>query len=184
MIDSSQRIWAFETNFGGMAELSMVKANQLMPMPTHLTWEEAASLGLVLATSYRMLVGENAARMKQGDIVLIWGATGGLGGFATQLVQNGGGIPVCVVSSPEKAEVLRSIGVEAIIDRKAEGYRFETEDGQPDMKEIRRFGKRIRELVGQDPDIVFEHPGRSTFNASVIVPRSASSASKGSHRRG
>jgi crotonyl-CoA reductase len=45
MIDSRQRIWGFETNFGGMAELSMVKANQLMPMPTHLTWEEAACLG-------------------------------------------------------------------------------------------------------------------------------------------
>src|SRR3712207_3729597 len=36
MIDPTQRIWAFETNFGGMAEIAMVKANQLMPMPTHL----------------------------------------------------------------------------------------------------------------------------------------------------
>ncbi|WP_052664112.1 crotonyl-CoA carboxylase/reductase [Nitriliruptor alkaliphilus] len=169
MLDASQKIWGFETNFGSLADLSMVKANQLMPMPTHLSWEEAASLGLVMATSYRMLVGENAARMKQGDVVLIWGATGGIGGFATQFVLNGGGIPVCVVSSPEKAEVLRGIGVEAVIDRKAEGYRFEKEDGTPDMKEIRRFGSKIRELVGRDPDIVFEHPGRTTFNASVVV---------------
>jgi crotonyl-CoA reductase len=171
MLDESQRIWGFETNFGSLADISMVKANQLMPMPTHLSWEEAASLGLVMATSYRMLVGENAARMKQGDVVLIWGATGGLGGFAVQFVLNGGGIPVCVVSSPEKAEVLRRAGVEHIIDRKAEGYRFEDEDGQPDMKEIRRFGKKIRELVGRDPDIVFEHPGRTTFAASVIVAK-------------
>ncbi|MEX0836361.1 MAG: crotonyl-CoA carboxylase/reductase [Nitriliruptor sp.] len=169
MLDTSQKIWGFETNFGSLADVSMVKANQLMPMPSHLAWEEAASLGLVMATSYRMLVGENAARMKQGDVVLIWGATGGIGGFATQFVLNGGGIPVCVVSSPEKAEVLRSIGVEAVIDRKAEGYRFEREDGTPDMKEIRRFGSKIRELVGRDPDIVFEHPGRTTFNASVVV---------------
>jgi crotonyl-CoA reductase len=169
MLDASQKIWGFETNFGSLADVSMVKANQLMPMPTHLSWEEAASLGLVMATSYRMLVGENAARMKQGDVVLIWGATGGIGGFATQFVLNGGGIPVCVVSSPEKVELLRSIGVEAVIDRKAEGYRFEKEDGTPDMKEIRRFGSKIRELVGRDPDIVFEHPGRTTFNASVVV---------------
>jgi crotonyl-CoA reductase len=169
MLDPGQKIWGFETNFGSLADVSMVKANQLMPMPDHLTWEEAASLGLVMATSYRMLVGDNAARMKQGDVVLIWGATGGLGGFASQFVLNGGGIPVGVVSSQEKAEVLRKIGVEHVIDRKAEGYRFETQDGEPDMKEIRRFGKKIRELVGQDPDIVFEHPGRSTFNASVIV---------------
>jgi crotonyl-CoA reductase len=171
MLDESQRIWGFETNFGSLADISMVKANQLMPKPTHLTWEEAASLGLVMATSYRMLVGENAAQMKQGDVVLIWGATGGLGGFATQFVLNGGGIPVCVVSSAEKAEVLRRAGVEHIIDRKAEGYRFEDEHGEPDMKEIRRFGKKIRELVGRDPDIVFEHPGRTTFAASVIVAK-------------
>jgi crotonyl-CoA reductase len=169
MLDADQKIWGFETNFGSLADISMVKANQLMPMPTHLTWEEAASLGLVMATSYRMLVGDNAARMKQGDVVLIWGATGGLGGFATQFVLNGGGIPVCIVSSEEKAEVLRRIGVEHIIDRKAEGYRFFDENGAPDYAEMRRFGKKIRALVGRDPDIVFEHPGRTTFGASVLV---------------
>ncbi|HKJ54408.1 MAG TPA: zinc-binding dehydrogenase, partial [Nitriliruptoraceae bacterium] len=149
----------------------MVKANQLMPMPTHLSWEEAASLGLVMATSYRMLVGQNEARMKQGDVVLIWGATGGLGGFATQFVLNGGGIPVCVVSSPEKVALLEELGVEHIIDRKAEGYSFWTDNGEPDYAEYRRFGGRIRELVGEDPDIVFEHPGRATFGASVFVAK-------------
>ncbi len=170
MIDERQRIWGFETNFGAAAELSLVKANQLMPMPTHLSWEEAASLSLTLATSYRMLVSPNAANMKQGDIVLIWGATGGLGGFATQLVRNGGGIPVCVVSSPEKVELLHSLGVERVIDRKAEGYAFWDGD-QQDMGEQRRFGKRIRELAGEDPDIVFEHPGRATFGTSVFVAK-------------
>jgi crotonyl-CoA reductase len=171
MLDPAQRIWGFETNFGGLADIAMVKANQLMPMPRHLTWEEAASLGLVLATSYRMLVGPNGARMKQGDVVLVWGATGGLGGFAVQLVRNGGGIPVGVVSSADKAELLRRIGCEHVIDRSAEGYRFHDESGLPDYDEMRRFGARIRELVGQDPDIVFEHPGRSTFGASVLVAR-------------
>jgi crotonyl-CoA reductase len=170
MLDPSQRIWGFETNFGGMAEIAMVKANQLMPMPEHLTWEEAASLGLVLATAYRMLVGANEARMKQGDIVLVWGATGGLGGFGTQLVLNGGGIPVCVVSSEEKVDLLREVGVEAVIDRKAEGYTFWTDDDEQDYREYRRFGKRIRELTGgEDPDIVFEHVGRATFGASIFV---------------
>ncbi|MDP9405586.1 MAG: crotonyl-CoA carboxylase/reductase [Actinomycetota bacterium] len=169
MIDTRQRIWGFETNFGAMAQLSLVKANQLMPMPTHLTWEEAASLSLTLATSYRMLVSANGARMKQGDVVLIWGATGGLGGFATQLVHNGGGIPVCVVGGEDKVALLRSLGVEHVIDRKAEGYAFWS-DGAPQPSEWRRFGKRIRELTGgEDPDIVFEHPGRQTFGASVFV---------------
>ena len=42
MMDPQQRIWGFETNFGGLADLALVKANQLMPKPGHLTWEEAA----------------------------------------------------------------------------------------------------------------------------------------------
>ena len=45
MMDPEQRIWGFETNFGGLAELALVKSNQLMPKPAHLTWEEAASPG-------------------------------------------------------------------------------------------------------------------------------------------
>lgn len=171
MLDPRERIWGFETNFGGMADISMVKANQLMPMPTHLNWEEAASLGLVMATSYRMLVGQNAARMKQGDAVLIWGATGGIGGFATQFVKNGGGIPVCVVSSQDKVDLLHSQGVEHVIDRKAEGYAFWDDDDEMDYGEIKRFGKKIREMIGRDVDIVFEHPGRATFGASVIVAK-------------
>jgi hypothetical protein len=109
--------------------------------------------------------------MKQGDIVLIWGATGGLGGFAAQLVRNGGGIPICVVSSQEKVELLNSLGIDTVIDRKAEGYRFWDGD-QQDPAEWKRFGKRIRELTGGlDVDIVFEHPGRQTFGASVFVTR-------------
>src|SRR5262245_10082016 len=107
MLATNQRIWGFETNFGGLAELTVVKANQLMPKPAHLTWEEAAVNALCNSTSYRMLVGQHAARMKQGDTVLVWGATGGIGGYAVQYVLNGGGIPVGVVSSPEKVALLR-----------------------------------------------------------------------------
>src|SRR3954471_17873657 len=103
MMDPEQRIWGFETNFGGLAEIALVKSNQLMPKPGHLTWEEAASPGLVNSTAYRQLVSRNGAGMKQGDNVLIWGASGGLGGFATQYALNGGAVPVCVVSSDEKA---------------------------------------------------------------------------------
>jgi crotonyl-CoA reductase len=170
MMDPGQRIWGFESNFGGLSEIAMVKSNQLMPKPRHLTWEEAACLGLVSSTSYRMLVSPNGAQMKQGDVVLIWGATGGLGGFACQYVLNGGGIPVGVVSSQDKVDLLHEIGVEHAIDRSVEGYQFWDGDRQ-DAKEFRRFGKKIRELVGEDPDIVFEHPGRQTFGASVFVAK-------------
>ena len=100
MLASNQKIWGFETNFCALADLSVVKANQLMPKPTHLSWEESAVNGLCSATSYRMLVSDNGARMKQGDSVLIWGATGGIGGYAVQYVLNGGGTPIGVVSTP------------------------------------------------------------------------------------
>ena len=172
MLDPEQRIWGFETNFGGLAELAIVKANQLLHKPEHLTWEEAASPGLVNSTAYRQLVSRNGAGMKQGDVVLIWGASGGLGGYATQFALNGGAIPVCVVSSEEKADLCRAMGAELIIDRKAEDYRFWKDDNTQDPKEWQRFGKRIRELTrGEDPDIVFEHPGRETFGASTYVAR-------------
>jgi crotonyl-CoA reductase len=172
MMDPQQRIWGFETNFGGLAELALVKSNQLLPKPRHLTWEEAASPGLVNSTAYRQLVSRNGAAMKQGDTVLIWGASGGLGSYATQFTLNGGGIPVCVVSSPEKAAICRKMGAELIIDRSAEGYRFWKDEHSQDAKEWKRLGARIRELTGgDDPDIVLEHPGRETFGASVYVAR-------------
>jgi crotonyl-CoA reductase len=171
MLAANQRIWGYETNFGGLADLSVVKANQLMPKPAHLTWEEAAVSALCNSTSYRMLVSANGARMKQGDVVLIWGATGGIGAYAAQYVLNGGGIPVCVVSSSDKADILRAMGVEAIIDRRAAGYQFWKDEHTHDESEWRRLGKDIRDLVGEDPDIVFEHPGRSTFAASMYVTK-------------
>jgi crotonyl-CoA reductase len=172
MMDPQQRIWGFETNFGGLAELALVKANQLMPKAPHLTWEEAASPGLVNSTAYRQLVSHHGAGMKQGDTVLIWGASGGLGGYATQYALNGGAIPVCVVSSPEKAEICRAMGAELIIDRNAEGYQFWRDERTQNPAEWKRFGAKIRELTGgEDVDIVYEHPGRETFGASVYVTK-------------
>ncbi len=169
MLAANQRIWGFETNFGGLADLAVVKANQLMPKPAHLSWEEAACNALCNSTSYRMLVARNGADMKQGDTVLIWGATGGLGGYAVQYVLNGGGTPVGVVSSPDKVELLHELGCDAVIDRKAANYQFWKDEHTQDEREWRRFGKDIRALVGDDPNIVFEHPGRQTMGASVFV---------------
>jgi crotonyl-CoA reductase len=172
MLDPEQRIWGFETNFGGLAQLALVKANQLLPKSAHLTWEEAAVPGLVNSTAYRQLVSRNGAGMKQGDIVLIWGASGGLGSYATQLALGGGATPICVVSSAEKADICRRMGAELIIDRAAEGYRFWKDEHTQDPKEWQRLGKKIRELTGgDDVDIVFEHPGRENFGASVSVAR-------------
>jgi crotonyl-CoA reductase len=171
MMATNQRIWGFETNFGGLADVAVVKANQLMPKPAHLTWEEAACNALCNSTSYRMIVSKNGSHMTQGQAVLVWGATGGIGAYATQYVLNGGGTPVGVVSSEKRADLLRAMGCEAVIDRRAEGYKFWKDDTEQDPSEWLRLGKKIRELIGRDVDIVFEHPGRSTMGASVFVAK-------------
>ncbi|MFI0237985.1 crotonyl-CoA carboxylase/reductase [Streptomyces sp. NPDC016845] len=167
MMGPSQLAWGFETNFGGLAHYCVARAGQLLPKPAHLTWEEAASNPLCAGTAYRMLVSERGARMKQGDTVLIWGASGGLGAYAAQLVRSGGGIAVGVVGSEAKARAAKEFGCHVVIDRREIGI-----DGTvPEDPAVpgRRLGKLIRDAVGADPQIVFEHVGRATFGVSVYV---------------
>ncbi|MFD9004237.1 crotonyl-CoA carboxylase/reductase [Streptomyces sp. NPDC059582] len=172
MLGTGQRIWGYETNFGGLAHYAVLRASQLLPKPAHLTWEESAGVLLTAATSYRMLVGANGARIKQGDIVLIWGATGGLGAFAVQMVKNAGGIAVGVVSSATKAQALRRLGCDVVIDRNEIG--MGTDDALTPERTIelgKRLGREIRRLVGEDPHVVFDYVGRATFGISVFVVR-------------
>ncbi|MFJ9343592.1 crotonyl-CoA carboxylase/reductase [Streptomyces sp. NPDC101733] len=172
MLGTGQRIWGYETNFGGLAHYAVVRASQLLPKPPHLTWEESAGVLLTAATSYRMLVGDNGARIKQGDVVLIWGATGGLGAFAVQMVKNAGGIAVGVVSSERKAEVLRRLGCDVVINRNDIG--MGGDDALTPERTIelgKRLGREIRRQVGEDPHVVFDYVGRATFGISVFVVR-------------
>jgi crotonyl-CoA carboxylase/reductase len=155
-----QKIWGYETNWGSFAPFAKVQAQQLLPKPAHLSWEEAASYGLCLFTAYRMLVTQ--AHIQAGDNVLIWGAAGGLGVFAIQLCRLYGANPICVVSSDDKIDFCRSLGAEQIINRRQ--FDLSTTEG------MREFGKEIRRRTsGQDPDIVFEHVGQATFPTSVFV---------------
>lgn len=172
LLSPETRAWGFETNYGAFAEYCLVKASQIMPKPAHLTWEEAASLPLVNGTVYRMLISPNGARMRLGDSVLIWGASGGLGLIACQYVLRAGGIPVAVVSNSRRAEILKSIGVEHVIDRSAMNIQLWTENGMPNERAIARMRAAIRAMIGKpDIDIVFEHPGHDTFWASVTLAK-------------
>lgn len=172
MLGAEQRAWGFETNFGGLAHYAVVRASQLVPKPPHLTWEEAASVTLCAGTAYRMLVGERGARIKQGDIVLIWGAAGGLGAFAVQLARNGGGIPVAVVSSDAKEQFVRQLGCEIVIQRDEIGMTPPDASSPEDtIAQGKRLGRLIRARVGEDPHVVFDYVGRATFGMSVVVVR-------------
>ncbi|MGW0841776.1 crotonyl-CoA carboxylase/reductase [Streptomyces sp. NPDC002787] len=172
MLGEHQLAWGYETNFGGLAHYCLARASQLIPKPAHLTWEEAACVPACAGTSYRMLVSDRGARMKQGDVVLIWGATGGVGAYAVQFVRNGGGIPVGVVGSPEKAEALRALGCDIVIDRSEIGIgESEGDDFEQAIADGKRLGAVIRRETGEDPHIVFEHVGQATFGMSLFVVR-------------
>src|ERR687885_663116 len=89
----SQQIWGYETTWGSFAQFCKVQAQQLLPKPKHLSWEEAASYGLTYFTAYRMLMDQ--AELQPGHRVLVWGAAGGLGVFALQL----GKLAICGATS-------------------------------------------------------------------------------------
>ncbi|MFZ1153269.1 MAG: crotonyl-CoA carboxylase/reductase [Solirubrobacteraceae bacterium] len=166
MLGEGQKAWGFETNFGGLAEFAVVKASQLLPKPEHLTWEEAASNTLCAVTAYRMLVSRQGAGLKQGDIALIWGATGGLGGYAVQFVRNGGGIAIGVVGSERKAQLLERLGCDLVLRRDLLEL-----DGLSEVEMGKRVGREIRRHFGEDPHIVFDYVGRETFGTSVYLVR-------------
>jgi crotonyl-CoA reductase len=166
MLAEDLRAWGFETNFGGLAHYTVVKGNQLLPKPRHLSWEEAACNTTCAMSAYRMLVSPRAVQFKQGDIVLIWGAAGGLGGYAVQLVRNGGGIAVGVVGSEAKARLVSELGCDLVLRRDALGL-----DGLGEVEMGKRVGAEIRRHLGEDPHVAFEYVGRKTFGASVYVIR-------------
>ncbi len=170
----SQQIWGYETTWGSFAQFTKVQAQQLLPKPRHLSWEEAASYGLTYFTAYRMLMDQ--AKLQPGHRVLIWGAAGGLGVFATQLCKIAGAQSVGVVSSAEKGELIKQLGAVDYIDRNEFKGMMRKGGESPDeekarFKESRRFCKAVEEKLGGPPDIVFEHVGRATFPTSVLCVR-------------
>ena len=168
MACSQQKIWAYESNWGSFADYCLVQAQQLLPKPAHLTWAEAASYGLVYFTAYRMLVDQ--AALEAGHNVLVWGAGGGLGSMAIQLCRLYGANAIAVVSSEDKADLVRRLGAHEVINRR--DYALTDDAGQPNLDEVKRFGKAVRAATGGvDCDIVFEHVGSATFFTSVFVCR-------------
>src|ERR687894_564726 len=168
----SQKIWGYETTWGSFAQFCKVQAQQCLPKPEHLSWEEAASYGLTYFTAYRMLIDQ--AELQSGDRVLVWGAAGGLGVFATQLCRLTGADCVGVVSSEAKGELCRSLGAVATINRREFAGMMRRGGETPEEeaareKEARRFAKHVKQLLGGPPDVVFEHVGRATFPTSVLT---------------
>ncbi|MBI1218385.1 MAG: crotonyl-CoA carboxylase/reductase [Rhodobacteraceae bacterium] len=176
MFSPSQRIWGYETPDGSFAQFTRVQAQQLMPRPRHLTWEESACYTLTLATAYRMLFGHRPHILKPGDNVLVWGASGGLGSYAIQLINAAGANAIGVISEEDKREFVMSMGAKGVINRKefacwGQMPTVNTPEYKAWFNETRKFGKAIWEITGKgnNVDMVFEHPGEATFPVSVFV---------------
>jgi crotonyl-CoA carboxylase/reductase len=174
MAAPSQRAWGYETTWGGLAQFCKVQAQQLLPRPQNLSWGETASYGVGYFTAYRMLIDQ--CKLQPGHNVLIWGAAGGLGVFATQLCKVAGANAVAVVSSVEKGELAKELGAVDYIDRREFSAMMRTAENRADpaaererFQATRAFAKRVKEILGDAPDIVFEHVGQATFPTSVFV---------------
>ena len=168
MFSESQRIWGYETPDGSFAQFTCVQSQQLMPRPQHLTWEESACYTLTLATAYRMLFGHEPHDLKPGQNVLVWGASGGLGSYAIQLINTAGANAIGVISDEDKREFVMSLGAKGVINRKdfncwGQLPTVNTDEYNTWLKEARKFGKAIWEITGKgnNVDMVFEHPGES-----------------------
>jgi crotonyl-CoA carboxylase/reductase len=176
MFSPTQRIWGYETGDGSFAQFTKVQAQQLMPRPKHLTWEESACYTLTLATAYRMLFGHHPHELKPGQNVLVWGASGGLGSYAIQLAATAGANAIGVISDESKRDFVMAQGAKGVINRKdfkcwGQLPTVNSPEYNEWLKEARKFGKAIWEITGKgvSVDMVFEHPGESTFPVSTLV---------------
>ncbi len=176
MFSPTQRIWGYETPDGSFAQFTNVQSQQLMPRPKHLTWEEAACYTLTLATAYRMLFGHRPHILKPGDNVLVWGASGGLGSYAIQLINTAGANAIAVISDESKREFVTQLGAKGVINRKdfncwGQMPTVNSDEYKEWFGEVRKFGKAIWDITGKgnNVDMVFEHPGEATIPVSTFV---------------
>jgi NADPH:quinone reductase-like Zn-dependent oxidoreductase len=98
---------------GSFAELVIAKADELVPKPSRLSFEQAAALPVSGVTALRAIRDEG--NVQPGQSVLVIGAAGGVGSLAVQIAK-AQGATVTAVSSGAKADLVRSIGADDVID--------------------------------------------------------------------
>jgi len=174
MLSESTKIWGYQTNYGSYGQFARAQAHQCLPKPNGRTWEEAGCFLLCASTAYRMLCGWAPNVVEPGDVVLVWGAAGGLGSFALEITRACGGRAVAVVSDEAKREFCLEHGAVGVINRREFdhwGPLPDTDDAEGYgawAKGAREFGKAIWTVLGEktNPRIVFEHPGEATLPTS------------------
>ncbi len=132
---------------GGYAEYVKVPKTNVVPKPKNLTFEEAASFPLTYITAWNAVVD---AGIKAGDVVFIWGASSGVGVAAVQLAKLFGAFVIGITSNEEKAEKLKSLGVDLVVNRKTQSVEEE-----------------IKKHFPEGVDLVVDYVGEKTFPISV-----------------
>ncbi|MFT4770856.1 MAG: crotonyl-CoA carboxylase/reductase [Cryomorphaceae bacterium] len=175
-IYETSKAWGFETNWGSLAEYCLVKEHQCVRKPKNLSWEEAATIMLSSTTAYRMLTHWHPHNIKKGDVVAIWGGSGGLGVMAIQICQHFGAIPVCIVSTEERKLFCEEMGAKAILRTRSSQWGALTSPETTPEKQVqwRNEAKTVLKDVltltgGKWPNVVLEHPGEQTLPTSIFI---------------
>jgi alcohol dehydrogenase len=134
---------------GGLCERIAIEAENLIHMPDAVTFEQAASLPIAYGTAYRMMI--TRGQLKAGELVLILGASGGVGTGCVQIAKNLKARVIACASSPEKLKRLKELGADHVID-------YTKED----------FSKKAWELSGKKGvDVLVNYTGGDTWVPSL-----------------
>lgn len=146
----SYRILGYQIQ-GGYAERVRCPAANVIPIPDHLGFEEAAAFPLVFLTAWQMLVMK--ARVRRGDDVLVWAAGSGVGMAAVQVAKLHGARVIATAGTDAKLEQARLLGADEIVNHRTADV----------VAEVRRLtGKK-------GADVVVEHVGEATWERSILA---------------
>ncbi len=109
---------------GGMAELVRTRATHAIPIPAGVGFEDAACLPVAYGTAWRMLY--HRAPLRSGETILVLGASGGVGTATIQIAKNLEARVFAVTSSEEKAEKLKDIGADVVVNASETDFSAET----------------------------------------------------------
>ncbi len=107
-----------EAHFGGFAQKARVSGDWLIPLPSGLSPEEAMAIGTAgLTAMFCVLALERFGMTPDRGLMVVTGASGGVGSMAVALLARSGWRVAAVTGRPEEAEYLKSLGACEIIDR-------------------------------------------------------------------
>ena len=135
---------------GGYVEELAIAEGSCIPVPDEMDLETASALVLTYGTSYYGL--KDRAHIKKGEKLLVMGAAGGIGLAAVELGKAMGAFVIAAASTPEKLEVCRAHGADAVL------LYLE----KMDREQQKTFSEQIKELSGgQGVDVVYDPVGSS-----------------------